>query len=207
MEELKNNCEEVNCDGCKCDESNECGWVAKGGFGGVPVAFDVDTDVTMHETELTKISSLYIKGTVNYIGDLKVKKLTETAKILTKAHSTDLGYDLYTDEEVTISAHDTVKVHTGVALKMPAGWGGFVKDRSSVASKRKLFTVSGVLDEPYTGELLIVIYNSTNSDVKIEKGEKIAQLVPIPTTNFNLVETDTLEETDRGMDGFGSSDK
>ena len=150
---------------------------------------------------------------------LQVKKLTETAKIPTKAYPTDLGYDLYADETVDIWYMQTVKIKTGIAIGFPEGWGGFIKDRSSMASKCLVIT-GGVIDQSYIGELSIIMtytdvdpksetdeYNDEYNMITIKKGDKIAQLVPIPVTNFSIVEVTTLDPTDRGEKGFGSSNE
>jgi dUTP pyrophosphatase len=135
---------------------------------------------------------------------LKVKRLTETAKLPTKAHPSDLGYDLYSDETVSIDGNSAIKVKTGIAVGFPENWGGFIKDRSSMASKG-FAVIGGVIDNAYIGELSVVItYKRGNTT--IQKGDKIAQLVPIPLTNWPIFEVDNLEPTDRGEKGFGSSD-
>lgn len=146
---------------------------------------------------------------------LKIKKVHPDAKLPTKAHSTDLGYDLYANQDIEIWHGSTVKISTGIAVGFPKGWGGFIKDRSSMASKQ-LITSGGVIDEDYTGELSIIMTytddESFNEDddqniIYIKKGDKIAQLVPIPTTNWSIEEVDSLEITNRGEKGFGSSGK
>jgi dUTP pyrophosphatase len=134
---------------------------------------------------------------------LKVKKLTETAKLPTKAHPTDLGYDLYADETVSIDGNSAIKIKTGIAVGFPEGWGGFIKDRSSMASKG-FAVIGGVIDQAYIGELSIVI-TYKRGVTTIQKGDKIAQLVPIPLTNWPIIEVDNLGKTDRGEKGFGSS--
>lgn len=134
---------------------------------------------------------------------LKVKKLTETAKLPTKAHPTDLGYDLYADETVSIDGNSALKIKTGIAVGFPEGWGGFIKDRSSMASKG-FAVIGGVIDQAYIGELSIVI-TYKRGVTTIQKGDKIAQLVPIPLTNWPIIEVDNLGTTDRGEKGFGSS--
>lgn len=134
---------------------------------------------------------------------LKVKKLTETAKLPTKAHPTDLGYDLYADETVSIDGNSAIKIKTGIAVGFPESWGGFIKDRSSMASKG-FAVIGGVIDQAYIGELSIVI-TYKRGVTTIQKGDKIAQLVPIPLTNWPIIEVDNLGKTDRGEKGFGSS--
>jgi len=140
---------------------------------------------------------------------LLIKKLDDAATTPTKAHSTDLGYDLYSLEDVTVLVGETKLIKTGICLKFPDGWGGFIEDRSSVATKQNLITIAGVIDENYTGEIRITMFNKgniiNNEPISIKKGEKIAQIVPIPVTDWEISVVDTLPETDRGSKGFGSS--
>ena len=137
---------------------------------------------------------------------MKVKKLRTNAKLPQKAHAGDLGYDLFSVEGPAVYPEQTVVVKTGIAIQFPEGYGGFIKDRSSVATKKGLFTVAGVIDNGYTGEICIALYNGTPDLVHITPGEKIAQLVLIPTVNFSVEEVDELiQQDERGTGGFGST--
>ena len=137
---------------------------------------------------------------------LQVKLLSEFAKLPQKAHSGDLGYDLYAGEGTAIFPHETKVVKTGIAIQFPAGYGGFIKDRSSVATKKGLHTVAGVIDNGYIGEICIALYNGTDSLIHVAPGEKIAQVVLIPTVDFQVTEVDELISADqRGDGGFGST--
>ena len=137
---------------------------------------------------------------------LQVKLLSESAKLPQKAHSGDLGYDLYAGESAAIFPNETKVVKTGIAIQFPEGYGGFIKDRSSVATKKGLFTVAGVIDNGYIGEICIALHNSTESLIHVIPGEKIAQLVLIPTVNFEVTEVDEVISADqRGDGGFGST--
>lgn len=138
---------------------------------------------------------------------LKVKKLSDTAQLPHKAHAGDLGYDLFASEDVSIHPCTTELVPTGIAIEFPGGYGGFLRDRSSVATKQQLFTVAGVIDNGYIGEIKIAIYNGSQYTTQhIKKGEKIAQMVLIPTVNFGVVEVDEVISADqRGTGGFGST--
>jgi dUTP pyrophosphatase len=137
---------------------------------------------------------------------MKVKRLSEHANLPQKAHAGDLGYDLYSNEGTAIFPHETKVVKTGIAIQFPAGYGGFIKDRSSVATKKGLFTVAGVIDNGYIGEIGIAMYNGTDSLIHVAPGEKIAQLVLIPTVNFEVTEVDEVVSADqRGDGGFGST--
>lgn len=147
---------------------------------------------------------------------MKVKRLSENAVLPQKAHAGDLGYDLFCSEEVTIWPGETKLVSTGIAIQFPEGYGAFIRDRSSVATKLQLFTVAGIIDNGYVGEIRIALYNGADDNEsaksgqhtwrKISVGDKIAQLVLIPTVNFKVEEVDELVSADqRGIDGFGST--
>jgi deoxyuridine 5'-triphosphate nucleotidohydrolase len=137
---------------------------------------------------------------------MKVKKLSEYARLPEKAHLGDLGYDLYTNEGSAIFPGETKIVKTGIAIQFPEGYGGIIKDRSSVATKKGLFTVAGVIDNGYIGEICVALYNGTDSLLHVGPGEKIAQLVLIPTVDFEVEEVDEVRPTDLRADaGFGST--
>jgi dUTP pyrophosphatase len=137
---------------------------------------------------------------------MRVKRLSEYARLPEKAHRGDLGYDLYSNEGAAIFPSETKIVKTGIAIQFPEGYGGFIKDRSSVATKKGLFTVAGVIDNGYIGEICIALYNGTESLIHVGPGEKIAQLVLIPTVNFEVKEVDEVISADqRGEGGFGST--
>lgn len=137
---------------------------------------------------------------------MKVKKLSEYAQLPQKAHAGDLGYDLFSNEGAAIFPGETKVVKTGIAIQFPEGYGGVIKDRSSVATKKGLFTVAGVIDNGYIGEICIALHNGTDSLIHIGPGEKIAQLVLIPTVNFEVTEVDEVISADqRGVGGFGST--
>jgi dUTP pyrophosphatase len=137
---------------------------------------------------------------------MQVKRLSANAILPQKAHSGDLGYDLFTNEGAAVFPNETKIVKTGIAIQFPEGYGAFIKDRSSVATKKGLFTVAGVIDNGYIGEICIALHNGTDSLIHISPGEKIAQLVLIPTVNFGVTEVDELVSADqRGVGGFGST--
>jgi dUTP pyrophosphatase len=137
---------------------------------------------------------------------MKVKKLHKDAKLPQKAHAGDLGYDLFACVATDIFPNQTKLVKTGIAIQFPEGYGGFIKDRSSVATKKEMFTVAGVIDNGYVGEIQVAFHNASNEVIEINAGDKIAQLVLIPTVNFTVEEVSELVPQDeRGLDGFGST--
>ena len=139
--------------------------------------------------------------------ELKVKRHTDTAKLPEKAHQGDLGYDVFADEDKWIEPGGFKLVSTGISVHNSSYKYGFIiKDRSSVAMKG-LFTHAGVIDDGYTGEIKVLFHNVSSTSIKIEKGDKIAQLVPTKVVNFEVEEVDELFEKKRGKNGFGSTGK
>jgi dUTP pyrophosphatase len=139
---------------------------------------------------------------------LAVKKFHEDAILPTVAHpSQDLGFDLYTIKTETIIPGQMVEIRTGIGLHFKNMAVGFViKDRSSFAKKR-LVTSGGVIDAGYRGEIIVFMENRGTETQVIEKGAKFAQFIPLPTlTRLQVQEVEDLEDSTRGVGGFGSSD-
>ena len=135
---------------------------------------------------------------------LKVKKLSPDATLPTVAHpGEDIGYDLYSAAELTIPAHGAVGVSTGIAIEFSPPAGGIVKTRSGLAKKR-LMCNAGVIDAGYRGEIIVLMENLGDDSYTIRKGDKIAQLIEHPFPATEVIESD-LNETSRGVKGFGSS--
>jgi dUTP diphosphatase len=141
---------------------------------------------------------------------LRVKKLVEGARAPVVAHpGEDLGYDLFALEAARLSARETVKVRTGIAVEARhpesgAGLGLLVRDRSSMAA-RGVTTTGGVIDAGYRGEILVLMTNLGDGVVEIGAGEKIAQMVPVQVLTGTVEEVEALEVSARAAKGFGSS--
>jgi len=142
---------------------------------------------------------------------IKVKKLTSTATIPTKSRKTDAGYDLYADEDIAIYPEDTKLISTGIAFAIPDGYAGLIWDRSGLGTKG-VHRHAGVVDSSYRGEVKVALYNArpghvdfTDNMYFISRGDRIAQILFQKVPHFDLVETEELDETDRGSSGFGSS--
>lgn len=135
---------------------------------------------------------------------LKVKKLLPHARLPSKAYSGDLGFDLYAAEDCQVPAAGQIAVSTGIAVDMPEGWGGMLKDRSSMALKR-IYLSAGVIDNGYRGEIKAVLRNESSEPYIIKAGDKVAQMVPLPVTDWDVQAVSELEETHRNSGGFGSS--
>ena len=142
---------------------------------------------------------------------IKVKKLTSTATIPTKSRKTDAGYDLYSDEDIALYPEDTKLISTGIAFAIPDGYAGLIWDRSGLGTKG-VHRHAGVVDSSYRGEVKVALYNArpghvdfTDNMYFISRGDRIAQILFQKVPHFDLVETEELDETDRGSSGFGSS--
>ncbi len=135
---------------------------------------------------------------------VKVKKLKEDAKLPTYGRPGDVGMDLYAMEAVTIPPMGHVRIWHGFALEFPEGYAAIVKDKSSI-SKAGLHTMGGVFDAGYRGEYNTHLVNLSGGPYTVEAGDKVSQLILYPVAIAELEETDTLSETERGDQGFGST--
>ncbi len=133
--------------------------------------------------------------------------LSEGAEIPAYATAGSAGMDLRSTEGVELQPLERKLVPTGVRLAVPVGYEGQVRPRSGLALKRGIGMVNapGTIDSDYRGEIGVILINYSDSVVKLEKGERIAQLVICPVTRVELIITQDLNETDRGEGGFGST--
>lgn len=126
------------------------------------------------------------------------------AKMPTRAHEYDAGFDLYSREEKYIPAFGSAVFDTGVHVEIPPNFVGMVKSKSGLNVKKGL-TSEGVIDCGYTGSIVVKLYNHSTSARKIEVGQKISQLVILPCVLCPLELVESLDATARGNDGFGST--
>lgn len=141
--------------------------------------------------------------------NIKIKLLNGLAKIPTRADTGSAGYDLYaaTDHDIQIPPHSNAMVGTGIAMAIPIGYFGGIYARSGIASKRNLRPANcvGVIDASYRGEIKVALHNDSPETKTIQAGERIAQLVIKKHETADFEEVDELDETERGIGGFGSS--
>lgn len=135
---------------------------------------------------------------------LLIKKYWDDAKIPTRNKSNDTGLDLYCNETVCIPPHSCKLVGTGIAVQPTPDYFTVITSRSS-AYKRGLQVNVGIVDTGYRGELKIQVVNITDNPVTVRKGDRVAQLLVIPLVLPQVEIVDSLNETNRGSDGFGSS--
>lgn len=135
--------------------------------------------------------------------NIKVK-LDEGAKMPTRAHETDAGLDIYARDEQIVPAKESAIFDTGVHIELPIGTVGMLKSKSGLNVKHGL-TSEGVIDVGYTGSIVVKLYNHSGYDYRVKAGDKISQLVILPILTPTPYLVDSLEETERGDNGFGSS--
>lgn len=130
------------------------------------------------------------------------------AKVPTYAHETDAAADLYAMEDITLQGNTrSNKLRTGIKIQLPEGWLALIIPRSSIGAKTplRLSNSVGLIDSGYRGELGVLYDNTSDVPYEIHAGDRIAQLLVMPSYRFKAQVVDTLEDSDRGEGGFGSS--
>jgi len=135
---------------------------------------------------------------------LKVKKLAPHAKLPLRAHPTDSGADLFALERTVLAPRAITHVHTGICVELPENTSGIIWGKSSVESKG-IKAMAGLIDAPYRGELIVCMYNLNDTEFVFEAGQKVAQLVVLPTLYPSFEEAAELSATQRADGGFGST--
>jgi len=137
---------------------------------------------------------------------LRTVKITPDAKLPTRAHDDDAGFDLYVNDNYTLFAGDIAPLLTGIRLAIPRGYAGLIWDKSGLAVKG-LKTMGGVIDAGYRGEVKVVAINVSGDILHIAKGQKIAQILIQKIEAPDMQEADALNNTPRKDGGFGSTGK
>lgn len=137
----------------------------------------------------------------------KVKLLHPDAKLPSYAKEGDSGMDISAIQDCTVAPGSTILVKTGLAMGIPKGYEIQVRPRSGVSLKTMLRVSNspGTVDHGFTGEICVIITNFGSTEVLIEKGYRIAQIVLAKVAKAELEVVDDLEYTERGQNGFGSS--
>jgi dUTP pyrophosphatase len=140
--------------------------------------------------------------------ELPILRLREEAIVPERAYEGDAGLDLAACERVELGPGDRAVVGTGLAVAIPEGHAGFVQPRSGLADRHGISIVNspGLIDSGYRGEIKVILLNTDRTTpFVVEYGMRIAQLVVLPIPELELVETDELPATERGVRGHGSS--
>ncbi|MBW3000152.1 dUTP diphosphatase [Candidatus Woesearchaeota archaeon] len=135
---------------------------------------------------------------------LKVDKELPTPEY---AYEGDAGLDLYSAEEGVLESGQFRLFPTGLKIAVPRGYEAQIRPRSGLAAKHGISIVNapGTIDHQYRGELNILLINLGKDDYKVERGQRIAQLVFNKIETVELNEVDELDETHRGEGGYGST--
>ena len=137
---------------------------------------------------------------------LLVKLLTKTATVPTKGSEFAAGWDLYADENCQISFGERKLVSTGIALAIDPDKVGLIWPRSGIAAKCGIDTGAGVIDSDYRGEVKVLLFNHGNVPFRINRSDRIAQLLIVPAYDQSIVAAyEFAEKTARGENGFGST--
>ncbi|MDQ6915098.1 MAG: dUTP diphosphatase [Actinomycetota bacterium] len=139
---------------------------------------------------------------------LAVRRLSPEARLPTRSHDDDAGYDLHAAEAATVWAGQRASVGTGIAIELPAGHAALVLPRSGLAAKHGIALVNapGLIDAGYRGEVRVLLLNTDAEEhFEVAPGDRIAQLVVVAIAAPDVVEVDVLASSERGEGGFGSS--
>ena len=140
---------------------------------------------------------------------VKFVKVKPEAQIPVRGSEQAAGYDLSAciDKTIMIAPHTTTKIGTGLAIQPPEGYFGAVFARSGLASRDGLRPANcvGVCDEDYRGEYVVALHNDSDVYKFVKPNERIAQLVFLPYINAEFEEAESLNDTERGAGGFGST--
>lgn len=138
--------------------------------------------------------------------EIGVKLLNSEAQVPTKAHYNDAGFDLYSTEDCIIQPKQRKTVCTGVSFQIPDTYAGLIWPRSGLSVKKGIDVLAGVIDAGYRGEVMVCLYNTSFQAVHINRGDKIAQIIFQEVPDVSIITLDTLETSQRGDNGFGSTD-
>lgn len=138
---------------------------------------------------------------------LRCAKLDDSARLPRRAHDTDAGFDLFALQSTWILAGSSAVVRTGVGVGIPAGHYGRVASRSGLSVKHDIEVGAGVIDAGYTGEVMVKLHNHGSGNVHLAAGDRVAQLIVSPIYTGGVEEVDSLDATERGAAGFGSTGK
>jgi len=139
--------------------------------------------------------------------ELRIQKLHPDAVMPAYAHHDDAGMDLFSIEDVVVLPQQRVQIATGIAMEIPEGHVGLIWDKSGVSHKGGIKTLGGVIDSGYRGEIKIGVVNLSDEPYVFEAGHKVAQLLIQRVEQPVIVEVETLTDSARGDNAFGSTGK
>lgn len=137
--------------------------------------------------------------------EIKIKLVNENAQMPIKAHDTDACYDLRSVEDCVIEPGKTKCVDTGFQMALPHGYEAQIRSRSGLALKKGIivFNTPGTIDADYRNNVGVILRNASHEPFEIKIGDRIAQMKISEVPATELIPVETLDETERGMGGFG----
>lgn len=139
--------------------------------------------------------------------NVQIEFMNENAMRPVYAHPDDAGCDVFASEEVEVAPHETKLIHTGIKVAIPNGYEIQVRPRSGLSLKTNTKVTLGTIDSGYRGEVGIIFTNYGETPYLVKKGDRIAQLVIAPVYHINFLKVDKVEDSERGENGFGSTDE
>ena len=140
---------------------------------------------------------------------LKFKRIHPDAVLPAYAHPSDAGMDIRSVADMTVPARGRALVPTGLVVLLPPLYEAQVRPRSGLALKHGITVLNtpGTIDSGYRGEIGVILFNSSDVDFQVKKGDRVAQVVIAPVAQPVIEEAQEIDETDRGAGGFGSTGK
>lgn len=138
---------------------------------------------------------------------IKIHRVHPDARIPTQGSKEAAGYDLYATEDCEIPPKEWRTSPTGIVLGIPTGYYGKIEARSGMAVKDGISTLAGVIDSDFTGPIKVVLMNHSFVTKTVRKGDRVGQIIFLKHECPELVEVGTIQHTERGSAGFGSTGK
>ena len=179
-------------------------------FGDNEINEDVELNNLMNEygIDLNELEKVFTDDIPKV--QMKIKLVHESAVLPKFAYNTDSGFDLYSVDEYTIPPLGRSLISTGIIIDVPENHEIQIRSKSGLALNQGLFVLNspGTVDQGYTGEIKVILFNTTNEEFKITKGMKVAQAVLCPVVCgkwIDIVKVSDVENKDRKNNGFGST--
>ncbi|MDD3045792.1 MAG: dUTP diphosphatase [Candidatus Delongbacteria bacterium] len=139
--------------------------------------------------------------------NIKIKRISEYARLPEYAHPGDAGMDMFSAVEKTLKPGEFALIGTGIKIELPENTEAQVRPRSGLAIKNGVTVLNtpGTIDEGYRGEVGVILINHSKEDFTVTPGMKIAQMIIAPVIRAQIEEVDELSDTRRGDGGFGST--
>lgn len=134
-----------------------------------------------------------------------VQLLKPNGKVPTKTNINDAGFDLYSNIDTIIPSKQRKTVSTGIAIQMPEHFAGLIWPRSGLSVKQGIDVLAGVVDSGYRGEIMVCLYNTSDENVSVNTGDRIAQIIFQEVPRVIMEVHKSLGSSQRGDKGFGSS--